>query len=180
MRCPNCKVKTEPVSYEDVRVQMCGQCGGYWVDPLALKRILQSRQQQWPEPVKDRFIEMAEQSNTSRTILCLRCGLQMNKQQFKDWDDIVIDQCPRCQLIWLDPGELEKIQIYWEYAQDHPDADYLDAVEKKAALQIQWQQRQARLRRVAEAAKDFRNAMLFGPRASGAHLLAYLATLKGL
>ena len=65
----------------------------------------------------------------------------MVKQQFRDWHEIIIDQCPRCSAIWLDPGELEKIQIYWEYAQDHPDPHYLDVTARKAELQAKWQQR---------------------------------------
>ena len=86
LRCPRCKVPSERVAYEEVRADLCGQCGGYW----------------------------------------------------------------------LDPGELEKIQIYWEYAQDNPDPDYLDATARKAELLAKWQQRRARQQSFADAAKALR------------------------
>ena len=179
-RCPNCKVRTQPVDYEATRLQMCGQCGGYWIDPLALKRILHCREQQWPEPVKQKFMEMAEQSDTKRKIMCLRCGVIMHKEQFKDWQEIVIDRCGQCQAIWLDPGELEKIQIYWEYAQDHPDQEYLDQVAKKAVLDLEWQKRKTCIDDTSALAKSVRDARSFGPSATAAALLGFFSRLSKL
>ena len=158
LRCPRCKVPPERVAYEGVRADLCGQCGGYWLYPEDLKRILHSREQQWPEPIKQRFIELAEASNTVKTLICTRCGVEMVKQQFKDWHEIIIDQCPRCSAIWLDPGELEKIQIYWEYAEDNPDPRYLDVAARKAELQVEWQQRLTRQQSFADSAKALRAA----------------------
>jgi hypothetical protein len=38
---------------------------------------------------------------------CLSCGTKMEK---KIGDGIIIDKCPKCNAVWLDGGELEKIK----------------------------------------------------------------------
>ena len=112
--------------------------------------------------------------------MCLRCGVIMHKEQFKDWPEIVIDRCGQCQAIWLDPGELEKIQIYWEYAQDHPDQEYLDQVAKKAALDLEWQKRKTCIDDTSALAKSVRDARSFGPSATAAALLGFFSRLSRL
>jgi len=133
-RCPKCKIQTTRTEYEGASVRMCGECGGYWVTPIALKAIANRRETTFSEPVKERFLQLAEQSNSTEQLACLSCGKFMVKENFKDWDDIVIDRCTKCGGIWLDPGELEKIQIYWEYFQDHPEQSNMDAIAKRALL----------------------------------------------
>ncbi len=140
-RCPRCKVPTSRVEYEGAGVRMCGQCGGYWVTRIALKAIANRREIAFTDPVKDRFLELAEQSDSTEPLLCMGCAKYMAKERFKDWDDIVIDRCPKCGGIWLDPGELEKIQIYWEYFQDHPEQSNMDVIAKRALLEAAMDQR---------------------------------------
>lgn len=153
-RCPRCKVSTHRIEYEGVGVRMCGECGGYWVKPISLKAISNKRHTDWSEAVKERFLDLADQSNSTEKLLCLSCAKTMIKEQFKEWDDIVIDQCPGCGGIWLDPGELEKIQIYWEYFQDHPDQSNMDALAKKALLMEQVEQRGRDMKQAAEMIKQ--------------------------
>ena len=108
-RCPKCKVRTTRADYEGASVRLCGECGGYWVTPVALKAIANRREIAFSEPVKERFLQLAEKSNSTEQLACLSCGKFMVKENFKDWDDIVIDRCTKCGGIWLDAGELEKI-----------------------------------------------------------------------
>jgi len=152
-RCPKCKVQTVLVRYEGAAVRMCGQCGGHWVSPIALKAISNRRDTEFNEAVKEQFLRMAERSNSTETLLCMGCGKYMVKERFKDWDDIVIDRCPGCGGIWLDPGELEKIQIYWEHFQDHPEQSDMDTLARRALLEAELAQRR---RDEEQAAEDLR------------------------
>jgi Zn-finger nucleic acid-binding protein len=164
-RCPRCKVQTTRIEYEGAPVRICGQCGGYWVTRIALKAIANRRETEFNEVVQERFLQIAEESNSTEQLLCLTCGKHMVKEQFKDWDDIIIDLCKKCGGIWLDPGELEKIQIYWQYFQDHPEESNIDAIARKALLAEKMNQRQ---RDVKESAETLRNATRVGrfvPRA---------------
>lgn len=38
---------------------------------------------------------------------CIRCGTRMRKAEK---DGVLIDRCPRCNGLWLDAGELEKLE----------------------------------------------------------------------
>lgn len=123
---------------------------GYFVSPTALKRIIASREVQTPDPVRERFMALADASGTTKQVLCEECGTWMVKQAFRDWEDIIIDQCPKCGLIWLDPGELEKIQIYCEYLEDHPDPAHQSDQERKVILRLELQRQEAKRRAAAE------------------------------
>ena len=149
-RCPRCKVQVTRVEYEGANVRMCGECGGYWVTPIALKAIANRRQMDFSEAVKERFLQMAEQSDSTESLLCMTCAKTLVKERFKDWDDIIIDRCEKCGGIWLDPGELEKIQIYWEYFQDHPEQSNLDAIAKRELLTEHMAQRTRDIKQVSE------------------------------
>ncbi|HNR13278.1 MAG TPA: zf-TFIIB domain-containing protein [Thermodesulfobacteriota bacterium] len=37
---------------------------------------------------------------------CPKCGMELTEIRYKD---IVIDECPTCGGVWLDPGELEHV-----------------------------------------------------------------------
>lgn len=121
-RCPVCKTSCTVMPYERVPIHHCGSCGGYWVNPNKLDIICERRELNMPEPVKQAMMNRADQANSTDELFCISCGCEMVKERFKYWDDIQIDRCPKCNMIWLDAGELEKCQIYWEYMQDHPEA----------------------------------------------------------
>jgi Zn-finger nucleic acid-binding protein len=118
MRCPICKTPTDLIQYERVPVYNCGSCGGYWVTRAKLEVILARREVQMPEAVQKKMIEIAAASNSTAELCCFTCGTVMERRRFARWPDIQIDVCRRCKNIWLDRGELEKCQIYWERAQD--------------------------------------------------------------
>ena len=175
-RCPRCKVPTSRVEYEGASVRMCGRCGGYWVTQIALKAIAHRRDTEFTEAVKERFLQLADESNSTEPLMCMSCGKFMVKDQFKDWDDIVIDRCEKCGGIWLDPGELQKIQIYWEYFRDHPEQSNLDAIAKRALLESEMDQR---VRDVKEARERMREVAHWSRYGRGYMLGNVLRTLFG-
>lgn len=141
-RCPVCRTQTHLTKYEGVPIHNCGSCGGYWVTDFKLERILGSREMVMPEPVKQRMMDLAEQHDSMGRLLCMNCGVEMKKERFKHWDDIQLDRCPRCDGVWLDCGELEKCQIYWEYAQDHPEEwENRDMIDRKQRLETELERR---------------------------------------
>lgn len=136
-RCPKCKTQAEPVEYEGVQVYNCGGCGGYWMSPQRLKVIVERRDQVLPEPVRQAMMDMADAHNTVERLTCFTCARPMKREQFRDWNDIQLDYCQHCNGIWLDRGELEKCQIYWEYAQDNPSAEYNEQQDKRAKIELE-------------------------------------------
>ena len=149
-RCPLCKTQTELVKYEGVPVQNCGTCGGYWVTKAKLDVILAKREVVMPEAVQRKMVEIADAANSVQELWCMTCGTAMRREQFKYWPDIQLDRCPKCKGIWLDRGELEKCQIYWEYVQDHPESPDANRAQRLAALGARWEIRKTRLRQKVE------------------------------
>ncbi len=156
-RCPVCRTQMDRIRYERVPVHNCGSCGGHWVEKPRLDLILARREVQMPEPVKQKMMEIAEESNTTQKLICLTCAKEMVKEQFKHWAEIQLDRCPKCNGIWLDRGELEKCQIYWEYVQDHPEEwENADLAARKALLDAEWANRKAELRDFIEKTEEAR------------------------
>jgi Zn-finger nucleic acid-binding protein len=149
--CPLCKTLCDPLTYEGVRIYNCGGCGGNWIDQLKLDLILARREVVMPEPVKQKMMDIADAADSKQELWCLSCGTAMVKEQFKFWPEIQLDRCPKCERLWLDRGELEKCQIFWEYMQDHPEQWSNPALAQRLAeLDAQWALRKARLRSVKE------------------------------
>jgi Zn-finger nucleic acid-binding protein len=159
-RCPLCRTQVGLIKYEGVPIYNCGTCGGHWLTPNKLDVILARRDVVMPEPVQRRMIEIANESNSSQRLWCWTCGREMVKEAFKHWDEIQIDRCTKCGGVWLDRGELEKCQIFWEYMQNHPDTPAADLIARKAALEAQWRDRRAQIRAEAEERAD--NARMMG------------------
>jgi Zn-finger nucleic acid-binding protein len=145
-RCPKCRTRADLIKYEGIPVHSCGSCGGHWVRAPRLSAILARRELQMPEPVKRKMIELAEASHTRERVYCQTCGKRMERESFKYWSDIQLDRCPNCKSIWLDRGELEKCQIYWEYLQDHPDSEDAQRITKLAHLDARADTRKRRLK----------------------------------
>ncbi len=133
---------------------MCGECGGYWVGQVALKAIANRREMRFADAVKERFLQVALENDSTEPLLCMGCGKYMKKERFKDWDDILIDVCPSCEGIWLDAGEIEKIQIYWEYFQDHPEQSNMELIERRALLEAELAQRRRDFERACEDMRE--------------------------
>lgn len=155
-RCPVCRTQADPITYEGVRIYNCGSCGGHWLTHARLDVILQRREVDMPEPVKQKMMDIADESDSTETLLCMTCGCEMLKEAFKYWNDIHIDHCPKCDGIWLDKGELEKCQIYWEYAEEHPEQwENADVIARKAMLCAELEQRRERAKKDKAEAQNW-------------------------
>jgi Zn-finger nucleic acid-binding protein len=162
-RCPKCRVQADLIKYEGVTVYNCGSCGGHWLTEARLDVILKRREVVMPEPVRQKMMDIADASDTRERLLCITCGVEMVKERFKYWDDIILDRCPKCNGLWLDRSELEKCQVYWEYAQDHPEEwENRGAIEKQALAEAQLAARREELRSRRRAAEDYRRHPYYG------------------
>lgn len=156
-RCPKCRSATDLIKYEGVSIHNCGVCGGHWLNDLKFDRILNTREVVMPEAVQQKMIAMADAANSQERLFCWTCGKQMVKESFKHWPEIQLDRCPGCNGLWLDQGELEKCQIYWEHMQDNPDSETAQRAARLGELDAQWAQRKADIEEEIEQAVNARN-----------------------
>lgn len=110
MKCPACKSPLREKGAGDMTLDVCyGGCGGIWFDATELQRVsaraATSLHTIWAVPVG--------KVNQSEPRLCPRCPDQvLDRKWFSDTKKVEIDQCPKCNGVWLDAGEFS--QIYTE------------------------------------------------------------------
>lgn len=121
MKCPICKVKLTRKKYEEVAIHQCGDCQGTLLKFNRLKQI-ENRRDKLEEELMDEMVNSAEDSR--QKLRCSGCMSTMEKRRKKigPWD-FAIDRCNKCQLIWLDAGELAKMQVIFEFSEKGEEAE---------------------------------------------------------
>lgn len=120
MKCPRDQQELKAETYEGhVTVHTCPECGGMWLDKGELEEIEEIMEHDYrdelariPDFIGNAF-EMARQLN-SHGISCPSCGSKTESTEYAYCSQVVIDRCPECGGIWLDKGELEAIEIFYE------------------------------------------------------------------
>lgn len=120
MDCPRCKLTMEKDAYEGLKVTTCKTCAGYWLDSKQLSTVVGTRGYQWSnDEVKNLLYAIAlatEQGEKIKDddVVCPQCGVPMAKINFQGTSGIKLDRCPAEHGVWLDTGEIKRVQIYAE------------------------------------------------------------------
>jgi len=87
-----------------------GGCGGVWFDASELDKLnaaVPAGHKPLAEITRDPDFKLDEQSDRK----CVRCrGVKLERKLFSLGTGVIMDQCPKCQGVWLDHGELETIR----------------------------------------------------------------------
>jgi Zn-finger nucleic acid-binding protein len=120
MECPRDGSALETKKREgDVEVDECGVCRGMWLDKGELEALQQAsaeRHLHVDDPGSDsveRSINEVAQL-TARAAKCPRCGTNMSPRNYGFGSQIVIDTCSAGCGVWLDVGEAERLQAFYE------------------------------------------------------------------
>jgi Zn-finger nucleic acid-binding protein len=107
MKCPACKNPLREKNAGDIILDVCyGGCGGIWFDAKELEsvnaRAASSLHTIWQVPSTN--VKLTEPR------MCPRCPEQLlDRKWFSELKQVEIDQCPKCNGIWLDAGEFTRI-----------------------------------------------------------------------
>jgi uncharacterized protein len=128
MNCPYDKTPFIKEIYEsDIEIDKCPQCRGIWLDPGELEEIQKTQEIDYSDRLekhvnKDAVKYNKERQLKSNTINCPGCEILMEKHEHGHNSMIIVDICPSCHGLWLDEGELEALEIYYEKERiNHPD-----------------------------------------------------------
>lgn len=106
--CPLCGAPLAMALLDDAyRVEHCERCRGIllpratFADAVTRRRARQSGIPAPPVPLDPRELK--------RVVVCPSCQLPMDVHPYYGPGNVVIDSCQRCDLIWLDFGELAQI-----------------------------------------------------------------------
>ena len=112
LKCPDCNSVLRAVYYEGVRVYLCLKCQSFFLKPKELKRIQDTHE-------VEISIDMTPPSRLgdNKSRICPACDIGMKKKKYGKVSSTIIDLCEKCNGIWLDKGELERIQLDYEIVQ---------------------------------------------------------------
>ena len=114
MQCPSCHGHLKPIQYELVEILQCPLCNGTLLDEPSLVKI---------EKRRGRFISRNQSHSVTGHYdgprICPSCDITMAKAKYGKYAPKTIDKCPQCDVIWLDKGELEDIQVAYELFEEN-------------------------------------------------------------
>ena len=115
MQCPNCKQALTGLDYEGVHIETCPKCGGDWLDAGELESIVRARQRRFNEQeciavAQAATIKGVKLTSLDRHLTCPQCGATTHPINYGDDTGLIIDKCGACGGVWLERGELEKIE----------------------------------------------------------------------
>jgi hypothetical protein len=123
MNCPRCKATLKTIDYEGIRIETCSKCEGEWLDADELKHITKAREVRFDENERRAIaaatgITGVELKDVDDDLRCPKCSGQTDPINYGGDTGIIIDRCTDCHGIWLDAGEIEKIQMLIEGWED--------------------------------------------------------------
>ena len=112
--CPICQVPLEPETYEGFPIWRCPQCRGTLLDLSryeAIQSVPEKTLAELETEARDGFL-----GDHPAPIRCPRCHLAMGKQPLRvpGFDNLHLDFCRACSLVWLDGGELALAQLAYQ------------------------------------------------------------------
>ena len=115
MNCPRCYLPLRQEKYEGVEIDFCDNCWGCWLNRGELPAIIKAHELEFSEEEKSRILDLhtASKSGPHGQILCPRCSVFMEQIRYDESIQVLLDRCPEHGL-WLDAGELKKVQVVAE------------------------------------------------------------------
>jgi Zn-finger nucleic acid-binding protein len=123
MRCPRDGAELKARIYEaNVEIDECPTCKGTFLDQGELERIQaaveKDHRKELAEPVDSVRAEMAAEREEALPLVdCPKCGESMERRRYGLGSQTVIDACPQGHGLWLDRGELEELERFYERSQ---------------------------------------------------------------
>jgi len=108
--CPLCALPLVDALIDGEAVAYCGRCRGFLTLIPKFGSIVEKRRSRHtPNEEQPAPFDPAE---LRRVLKCPKCRLRMEAHPYFGGGNAVVDTCERCQLIWLDAGELAVIERY--------------------------------------------------------------------
>ncbi|MBL4660757.1 MAG: zf-TFIIB domain-containing protein [Alcanivoracaceae bacterium] len=125
MKCPVDNTPLAQQEYERaVMIDKCPTCDGMWLDQWELKAIQANKGKNYdaelkklPNLVHKSYLQALEKD---RPLLnCPKCtengtSVKMDRREHGYCSQIMVDVCHDCQGIWLDKGEVQALEVFFE------------------------------------------------------------------
>ena len=135
MLCPRDRSQLQSQIYEaDIQVDRCASCRGVWLDATELERIQSTLENEYAAELGGlssvaRAYEMARQKPRA-DITCPKCGGAVSAREYGYCSQILVDTCADCGGVWLDSGELQALEQFFERERAHANAPSTGALRR--------------------------------------------------
>jgi len=122
-------------TYEDVEIDRCPHCKGVWLDAGELDAVQVNQENDFrgvPRSTADSMtaaIGMAK-AKSEAIYNCVTCESELVKREYIPSSQIMIDNCAKGHGMWLDAGELSRLQMFYESEND--GGDFFASLDKGA------------------------------------------------
>jgi len=106
--CPRCENGLEAAVLDDAAVEHCGHCGGLLLEDQLFGHVVQARR--WAYRGPDARPKPLDPRELLNRFSCPTCDRNMDRHPYNGPGNVVIDSCFGCGWIWLDAGELSRIE----------------------------------------------------------------------
>lgn len=119
MKCPNDGTPLVHETYEnEVMIDKCPDCNGVWLNHGELKKIQENLSNDYSEQLSKisavaQAYEFAKQK-AKPARKCPVCSVEMFQEEYAYCSQILIERCPECLGVWLDAGELQALEMFFE------------------------------------------------------------------
>jgi LSD1 subclass zinc finger protein len=113
LSCPICHVPLMHATIARQRILNCTRCRGSLVPMPVFVVLIAALRAQRGDATE--IVPPPDPHQLDRATACPQCGRRMDTHYYAGGGNVVIDDCSRCELNWLDVGELMAIA----HAPDH-------------------------------------------------------------
>jgi len=108
--CPRCKADMELLRLGGTTLRSCAECGGLWLDPQALQRLCDTREERAGvvSVLAARVPTTEAAPDVVKYAPCPSCTKLMNRMNFAKSSGVILDVCKN-DGVWLDRGELQRV-----------------------------------------------------------------------
>lgn len=119
MQCPRDGATLTRETYEgDVVVDRCTTCAGIWLDAGELRDVQETIEHDYSHQL-GRIDTVAAAYALARQkaqadVDCPKCGKALHTREYGFCSQILVDRCAECGGVWLDAGELQTLEKFFE------------------------------------------------------------------
>lgn len=113
--CPVCRTNLVTAALESLRVLHCPTCQGTLIAQVDFAFAVQYLRQ-----ARALLAPPLDRAELLRPLICPLCQRKMHTFHYGGGGNVVMDNCPACQVVWLDYGEIRRVLGLVE-TKDQPD-----------------------------------------------------------
>ncbi|MBN1261070.1 MAG: zf-TFIIB domain-containing protein [Anaerolineae bacterium] len=106
LRCPLCRDHLSTAVVAEISVLHCQHCQGFLTGRRTFFDIVKYQRARIPATLHSKSLN---DKALERELWCPQCSCRMQTFAYCGPGNVVIDTCDRCDLIWLDYGELHRV-----------------------------------------------------------------------